>query len=90
MRIMSNGYDPPTCMPSWKFLDENINSPKWWPYAILITVAFFSRFRLDKPNCQAEAIQVYWLDFTCKSMKSVQSQFWTLNIYYGHTKFIAL
>ena len=56
-------------------------------YAILITLAFFSRFWLDKPNCQTDNIQVYWWGFY---RKSAQSQLWTLHIYYQHTKFIAL
>ena len=59
-------------------------------YAILITLAFFSRFRLDKPKCQTETIQVYCGDFTCESIKSAQDQLWTVHMYYGHTKFIAL
>ena len=32
-------------------------------YAVLMTLAFFSRFRLDKPNDQTEVIQVYQWGF---------------------------
>ena len=32
-------------------------------YAIFITLAFFSRFRLDKPKCQTETIEVHWWGF---------------------------
>ena len=59
-------------------------------YAILITLAFFSKFKLDKPKCQTETIQVHWWDFTCTSIKSVPSQLWTLHMYYGDAKIIDL
>ena len=32
-------------------------------YAMVITLAFFSKFRLDKPKCQTETIQVHWWGF---------------------------
>ena len=38
-------------------------------YAILITLAFFSRFILDKLKCQTETIQVYWWWFYMQSEK---------------------
>ena len=46
------------------------------------TLAFFSRFRQDKPKFQTETIQIYWWGFfTCKSIKSAQNQSWTVHSY---------
>ena len=53
-------------------LIHNIN------YATLITLAFFSRFWLDKPNWQTETIQVWYGDFTCKIIKKFMNQLWLL------------
>ena len=43
-------------------------------YVILITLASFSRFWLDKPNYQTEIIQVYTGgDFICKTKQVCQN-----------------
>ena len=38
--MMSNGNDPPTCIPSWKFPNENIKSPNSGLNSIPYSVKF--------------------------------------------------
>ena len=68
-----------------KHKNSSTNSINIINYAIFITSAFFSRFRLDKPKSQTETIQVYWWGFYMqKYMKSIMDSAYVLWTYKIH------